>query len=228
MPTTRGKAQRAADAQPQPQPQPQPVHQDQVIEACRELLMDIRIRSMIGSDIMYYQAVSYDYWAHWMLIAASGIMGVVAVGLCQYIPVGDGWITDITKITMGFITATSGTFKAGSMLLHKKFEKKQKLFNKAGAGWQELELNILHFLATTEDTDNRDKYEKFTKDCIEQQTKLKCMAIAEKSLSIYMSKSTEHFPSAIVARYKYKRDFFARTRAELEKEKSFSAESGDD
>ncbi|XP_046327771.1 uncharacterized protein LOC124118212 [Haliotis rufescens] len=195
-----------------------------VITAYRELLTELRIRSMIGSYMMYDQADKYGNWAFWLLIATSVLMGLAAGGLSQYIPIGKGRIPFISKMTIGFITTTSGTFKAGSMFLYKKFEEKQELFNKTGAGWQELELNIRHFLATTEDTDNRDKYEQFTKECIKQRGDICRLSKPERGI---YKKFNEGFPSIVVKRYNNKRDVVAHIRAELEESDSSSEEPGD-
>ncbi|XP_046335527.1 uncharacterized protein LOC124117604 isoform X2 [Haliotis rufescens] len=209
MSTTRGQAQRAAETQTEAQ------CSTRAIKAYRELLMELRIRSMIGSYMMYDQSDQYGNWAFWMLIAASGILGVAAGGLSQYIPGGKGWIPFISKITIGMITGTGGTFKVGSKLLHEKFEEKQKLFNETGAGWQELELNIRHFLDTTEDTDSRDKYQQFTENCIKQRREICRMAKPEKPI---YKEYNENFKGHVVDRYKKKRQAVAGIRAELKRE----------
>ncbi|XP_048249510.1 uncharacterized protein LOC125378245 [Haliotis rufescens] len=214
-----GQVQSAAETQAEAQ------CSKKTIKAYRELLMGLRIRSMIGSYMMYDQSDKYSTLASWMLIAASGIMGVAAGGLSQYIPIGKGRISLISKIAIGMITGSSGTFKAGSMLLHEKFEEKQKLFNKTGAGWQELELKIRHFLDTTEDTENIDKYEQFTKDCIKQRGDICRLSKPERGI---YKKFNAGSPSIVMERYKKKRDVVAGIRDELEKEESSSEELGDD
>ncbi|XP_071090957.1 uncharacterized protein [Haliotis cracherodii] len=209
MSTTRLRAENPAEVQAEAQ------CSRPVITAYREFLTELRIRSMIGYCMMYDQSDKYSTLASWMLIAASGIMGVAAGGLSQYIPVGDGWFPCISKITIGVITATIGTFKAGSMFLYEKFEEKQKIFNKTGAGWQELELKIRHFLDTTEDTDNRAKYEEFTKECIKLRGEICCMAKPEKRI---YKEYNENFKRHVVARCMKKRQAVAGIRAELTRE----------
>ncbi|XP_048249508.1 uncharacterized protein LOC124111912 [Haliotis rufescens] len=215
-------------SQPQPQPQPKPQSlteaKSQVIEACGVLLSELRIRSMIGSYMMYEQSDKYANLSFWALVVASLLMGVATANLSQYIPVGDGLLPAISKIIIGVITVATCTFKVGSMFLLEKFEKKQELANKTGAGWQELELDIRLFLDSADDTVTNEMYKQFTRDCIRQRREICCLAKPEKAIYRKYNEESGH----ILRPYMKKKSVVAQIREELVKEKSSREAPGDD
>ncbi|XP_046572590.1 uncharacterized protein LOC124280651 [Haliotis rubra] len=178
MPTLRSQTQEVYETQ-QLQFQPQPQPSKKVFEAFVKLLSELRIRSMIGSYMMYKQSDRYNQLAFWMLIVVSVLMGVATAILSMYIPVGKGWLQECSKIIIGAITVTFSTFIAGNTFLVEKFEKKQELFNKTGAKWQELELKIHLFLETADDTLTRESYEQFAMNCIQERTTICCLSKPE-------------------------------------------------
>ncbi|XP_046572565.1 uncharacterized protein LOC124280630 [Haliotis rubra] len=219
MPATRSQTRKADEKHPQPQHDPQPQARLQpskpfnVKEAYVMLLSELRIRSMIGSYMMYDQSDRYSQLAFWLLIVASILMGLASASLTTLIPVGDGWLPYLAKTIIGAITATAGSFKAGSIFLLEKFEKKQELFNKTGAEWQKLELKIRLFLDTADDTLTREAYQKFAEDCIEERTTICCLSKPERDIYRKYNEESSH----ILESYREKKSVVAEIQAELDR-----------
>ncbi|XP_071110376.1 uncharacterized protein [Haliotis cracherodii] len=191
---------------------------------CIRILKEMEFRCM-NSAIMNYELSShYDNLQFRVSVVSSIAAGIATLPAAKVIPAAQamtGLGSKVTKLGMIALLGASAAAVAYSQAaeyLLPSLKRKTRDYNKAGAGWQRLELNIRGFLASsTVDQTTVNEYRSFIEHCGEKREEICNIARPEE----WSYKKYNATCSHVIERYKKRNQWhmeFRRQQKEVEEE----------
>ncbi|XP_071109946.1 uncharacterized protein [Haliotis cracherodii] len=187
-------------------------------------LRDIEVRCMKTAPMCYESSSDYETKAFRVRCAEATVSGVLALisGTAVKVHIERYFKFDVLQsMNIPYITGTvfaflvfAGALQGIEKIMPSRYEKKAEQYNRAAAGWQQLELQITAFLAAAiEGQITAAECRAYTEECVEKRKEICLIACPDQSVYEKYESDKEKLES-LIKRKKTLRDFHAKRRKE--------------